>query len=233
VRIKRIHDWNVTTSEARELQERLAPSVVQKSLPRIISRIAAADVALEKKGATAAAAVVVFSFPSLSELDFVIARGVVTFPYVPGLLTFREGPILIEALRSLRTRPDVVLFDGQGIAHFRGMGIASHMGLFLGIPTVGCAKSPLIKPAREPARARGSWSPIKREGLTVGAALRTRSNVRPVYVSPGHLADVRSSMRLVLGCCGKFRLPEPLRAAHMACCAAVRERGRQPRKHLQ
>jgi len=225
VRIKRIHDWNVTTSEARELQDRLASSVVQKSLPRRISRIAAADVAVGKRGTTAAAAIVVFSFPSLSELDFVVARGKVTFPYVPGLLTFREGPILIDALRNLRTRPEVILFDGQGIAHFRGMGIASHMGLFLGIPTVGCAKSPLIKPAREPARARGCWSPIERGGLTVGAALRTRSNVKPVYVSPGHLADIRSSMRLVLACCGKFRLPEPLRAAHMACCAAVREGG--------
>jgi deoxyribonuclease V len=198
-----------------------------------MSRIAAADVALEKGGTTAAAAIVVFSFPSLSELDFVIARGELTFPYVSGLLTFREGPILIEAFRNLRVRPQVVLFDGQGIAHFRGMGIASHVGLFLGIPTVGCAKSPLIKPCREPAGAKGSWSPIKREGLTVGAALRTRANVRPVYVSPGHLADVRSSMRLVLGCCGKFRLPEPLRAAHMACCAAVRETAGHPRKHLQ
>jgi deoxyribonuclease V len=233
VRIKRIHDWNVTTSEARKLQERLVSSVVQRSLPRRISRIAATDVALEKNGTRAAAAVVVFSFPSLSELDLVIARGEVTFPYVPGLLTFREGPILIEALRKLSTRPDVVLFDGQGIAHFRGMGIASHVGLFLGIPTVGCAKSPLIRPAREPARERGSWSPIEREGLTVGASLRTRSNVRPVYVSPGHLADVRSSIRLVLGCCGKFRLPEPQRAAHMACRAAVRESFRQARKNIQ
>jgi deoxyribonuclease V len=228
VRIKRIHEWDLTTSEARELQEKLASFVVQKSLPGRIARIAAADVAVEKEGTTAAAAIVVFSFPEMLELEVAIARGNVPFPYVPGLLTFREGPILIEAFLKLRTRPDVVLFDGQGIAHFRGMGIASHIGIFLGIPTVGCAKSPLIKPVREPAQAKGAWSPIKRKGLMVGTALRTRSGVRPVYVSPGHLADVRSSMRLVLACCRKSRLPEPLRAAHVACCNALRERQRNP-----
>jgi len=233
VRVKRIHDWNLTTLEARELQERLSSSVIQKSLTRRISRIAAADVALNKKGTAAAAAVVVFSFPWLNQLEIAIVRGEVDFPYVPGLLTFREGPILAQAFRKVAAEPDVIMFDGQGIAHFRGMGIASHMGLLLGIPTIGCAKSPLLRPTRDPGASRGSWSPIEREGSIVGVALRTRGGVRPVYVSPGHLADVRSSMRFVLSCCRKFRLPEPLRAAHNACNAAIREDLHSLRKHIK
>lgn len=233
MRVKRIHDWNLTTLEARQLQERLSPSIVQKSLPGSISRVAAADVALDKKGTLGTAAVVVFSFPGLTTLEIAIAGGEVTFPYVPGLLTFREGPVLTQAFQEVTIRPDVVIFDGQGIAHFRGMGIASHMGLLLGIPTIGCAKSPLIKPTRDPGVSRGSWSPIEREGKVVGAALRTRNGVRPVYVSPGHLADLGGSIRLVLYCCRKFRLPEPLRMAHNACTTAMREKRSPLRKHIR
>ncbi len=214
MRIKKLHEWNLDYSQARKLQERLAGLVIQKALPSRISSVAGADVSMKPRGRRASAAIAVFSFPELAVREVVTAEGTLGFPYIPGLLTFREGPVLLEAFRRLRLRPDVILFDGQGTAHSRGMGIASHMGLFLETPTVGCAKSPLVKPEREPGEKRGARSPIRREGSVVGAALRTRTGVRPVYVSPGHLADVPTSISLVLECCRGFRIPEPLRLAH-------------------
>ncbi|UCF77948.1 MAG: endonuclease V [Candidatus Eiseniibacteriota bacterium] len=222
MKVRKLHDWDLDSSGARQLQYELASLIEVRALPSRISSVAGADVALEASTARAGAAIAVLSFPDLALRELVTAEGKVRFPYVPGLLTFREGPILIEALKKLSSRPDVILFDGQGIAHFRGMGIASHVGLFAGLPTVGCAKSPLLKPGREPGPKRGATSPIRREGHLVGVALRTRSNVRPVYVSPGHLADVSSSVRLVLDCCTRFRIPEPLRVAHRECGKALR-----------
>jgi deoxyribonuclease V len=206
---------------------------VSRPLPRRIASVAGADAAMQPGASRAAAAVVVFSSPDLVLKEVVTVRGEVRFPYVPGLLTFREGPILLEAFRKLKTRPDVVLFDGQGRAHPREMGIASHLGLFLDLPTVGCAKSPLVKPAREPGRRRGARSNIKQVGRIAGVALRTRTDVKPVYVSPGHLADVASSIRLVLDCCVKFRIPEPLRLAHSESGRALRREQGVPRKHFQ
>ncbi len=223
MRIPTLHSWALTPREAIRLQKRLAPSVTLKRLPRKLTLVAGADVAFSANSDTAFAAVVVLSLDNLVEIEHSVVHGSVSFPYVPGLLTFREGPLLVKALRKLRTTPDVILFDGQGIAHSRGMGVASHMGLLAGLPTVGCAKSPLLKPVRTPGRSRGCRAQIVRDERTVGFAVRTRTGVRPVYVSPGHLSDLQSSVRLVLECCRKYRLPEPLRAAHALCTRAARQ----------
>jgi deoxyribonuclease V len=153
----------------------------------------------------------------LDTLEVVEEVGVIssaTFPYIPGLLSFREIPSLLEAWSKLKTEPDVVMFDGQGIAHPRRIGIASHGGLFLNRPTFGCAKSVLVGKYDEPAPERGSWSPMKHYGETIGAALRTKNKVNPVYISPGHLIDLETSISLTLMCDGGYRIPEPTRRTH-------------------
>ncbi len=136
------------------------------------------------------------------------------FPYVPGYLTFREGPAVLAAWKKLRRRPDAMLFDGHGIAHPRRFGIASHIGVALSIPSVGCAKKRLVGEHREPGQERGDWVPLTADGETVGAVLRTRPGIKPVFVSPGHLADLASSIDLVLRFCSRYRLPDPARRAH-------------------
>jgi deoxyribonuclease V len=135
------------------------------------------------------------------------------FPYVPGFLSFREGPAIIEALSRLKIKPDLILLDGQGIAHPKGLGIASHIGILLDLPTVGCAKSRLVGEYKEPGSNKGAWSPLKFHGSIVGAVLRTRDSVRPLFVSPGHRIDLKASIEIVLGCIGRYRIPEPLRRA--------------------
>ncbi len=135
------------------------------------------------------------------------------FPYIPGYLTFREGEAIVNAVKRLKTAPDIILVDGQGIAHPRGIGLASHLGILLGIPSIGCAKSRLVGEFREPGTEKGDWTYIFHEGRKVGAAVRTRANVRPVFVSPGHLVDIPSSVEVVLHCASRYRIPEPLRGA--------------------
>ncbi len=156
--------------------------------------------------------------------------GIVTearFPYVPGLLSFREAPAVIQAYEALREKPDVLLLDGQGIAHPRGIGLASHVGLWLGIPTIGCAKSRLFGEHEEPGPARGDWRPLTADGRTVGAVLRTRDRVKPVYVSAGHLCDLPGAMRVVLDNAPKYRLPIPARLAHQYVNALRQQAGDQ------
>jgi deoxyribonuclease V len=154
-----------------------------------------------------------FSYPDLKPVRDSCAIEKIRFPYIPGLLTFREGPAVIEAIRKLRVMPDVVIVDGQGIAHPLGIGIASHIGVLLNLPSLGCAKSRLVGEYREPGAKKGDWSPLVHRGREAGAVLRTRDHVKPVFVSPGHLIDVRSSIRIVLDCLSVFRLPEPIRRA--------------------
>jgi len=163
----------------------------------------------------AVAGVVVLSFPDLAFLEESFAAGELRFPYVPGLLSFREGPLLERAVQGLGRKPDLVFFDGQGIAHPRGLGIASHLGLRLGIRSVGCAKSRLWGEAGEPPERRGGWTPLRApDGATVGAALRTRTGIKPVFVSPGHGIDLEGAVRSTLAASPRYRLPEPIRAAH-------------------
>jgi len=147
-------------------------------------------------------------------LDTATAVGKIPFPYIPGLLSFREGPVLIKAFQKLRVKPDVMIYDGQGVAHPRGIGLASHMGLWLGIPSIGCAKTPLLNQLILPGPSKGSFEWIRREGKEVGAVLRTRENVKPLFVSPGHGIDLRTSVQLILKSCKGYRIPEPLRRAH-------------------
>jgi len=174
--------------------------------------VAGVDVGI--KGELARAAVVVMALPELSILERVVIERPVTFPYVPGLLSFREAPAILEALARLESVPDVLLFDGQGYAHPRRMGIATHVGILLDHPTIGCAKSRLCGSYEEPAPARGSYTWLRDRGETVGAVLRTRSGVQPVFVSVGHRMRLDIAIDLVLRCTRGYRLPEPTRWAH-------------------
>jgi deoxyribonuclease V len=175
--------------------------------------VAGADIAYDESRGLQFAAVLVFTFPELRLVETRAVRGRIPFPYVPGLLSFREAPALLRAFRRLRARPDLLLCDGQGIAHPRGIGLASHLGLLLGLPTIGCAKSLLVG-EHDPVGPRpGDRAPLRHEGRVVGAAVRTRAGVKPVFVSPGDRIGLADAARYVLACCRGFRLPEPVRRA--------------------
>jgi len=219
MRVERLHDWALDPREAVALQRQLAPRV--DTTPRLdlgrVSRLAGVDVSV--KGNRAQAAVVVLSFPALAVMETASAEREVPFPYVPGLLSFREGPVLEEAFERLRAEPDAFLFDGQGIAHPRRLGIAAHMGLWVGRPTVGVGKTHLIGTHDEPGQEKGDRAPLVDRGETIGAVLRTRAGVAPLYVSPGHRIDLDSAVALALAATTRYRLPEPIRAAHRAAGA--------------
>ena len=161
-------------------------------------------------------AVVVVAWPSLDVIEVSTAEGVAEFPYVPGLLSFREAPILLEALSGLRGTPDLILVDGQGTAHPRRFGIACHLGLAVDVPIVGCAKSRLVGAHEEPGEAKGEWTRLMHRGEVIGAVVRTRTGVRPIYVSPGNNIDLESSVRWALACSPRYRIPVPTRLAHRA-----------------
>jgi deoxyribonuclease V len=204
----------VTPAEGIEMQKRLRGLVKRTWDGRAVELIAGADVHFPSRGAVRAA-IVVLSYPGLEIVESSLYEGRCTFPYIPGLLSFREIPPLVEAWSKLRAKPDCLLCDGQGIAHPRGLGLASHFGLILGVPTVGCAKSPLFGAFDEPGPKRCDTSPIKDpKGKTIGLVVRTRDRTRPLYVSVGHLVSLKRAVSLVLSCSKRFRIPEPLRAAH-------------------
>lgn len=200
---------------AVETQERLRRAIRVTPLSRAPRLVAGADASYETGGDIFFAAVIVFSLTPWREVDRAGAWGRVAFPYIPGLLSFREAPILLQAFRKLRVAPDLIIFDSQGIAHPRRMGLAAHMGLLLSIPAIGCAKSRLIGDYREPGKRAGSRSPLMHEHARIGTVLRTRDGVKPVFVSPGHLIDHSGAARWVMKCCRGFRLPEPTRQAHI------------------
>ncbi|MBI3854865.1 MAG: deoxyribonuclease V [Planctomycetes bacterium] len=197
-----------TAAEAIGIQKRLRDRVVRKGAlkPRLV---AGADVSYKNDVARAVFVVM----RDLEPIEQVIVTEPVPFPYIPGLLSFREIPPLLSAWRKLKTRPEVIIVDGQGIAHPRRLGIASHLGLVLGVPTIGCAKSRLCGEHDEPGAKRGSWTPLVHKGETVGAALRTRDGCNVVYVSTGHLIGLESAISVVLACAPRYRLPEPQRLA--------------------
>ena len=219
---------------AAAVQDALAAERVPAPPPGFAVRtVAACDASYLPGSDRVFAAVVVCSYPDLEVRERRTARGRSTFPYVPGLLTFREGPILLRALRRLRRRPDVLLVDGQGIAHPRGMGLAAHVGILLDLPSVGCAKSLLAGEHAPVGRHRGAWSPLRLGGEVVGAVVRTREGVRPVVVSPGHRMDVETAVAVVLGCSRGYRIPEPLRLCHADAGRLRREaapEGRPPQR---
>jgi deoxyribonuclease V len=212
--INALHSWDVDTAQARELQQQLARQVVTDRPLSSVKTVAGADVSYDLRGQLLHAAVVVVRAGTDEVLERSGISAEVRFPYVPGLLTFREAPPLLDAYRALREPPDVLLIDGQGIAHPRRIGVASHLGLWLGVPTIGCAKSWLLGEYDDPGLKRGDWAPLRDEAETLGGVLRTRDRVRPLFVSPGHLCDLESAIRIVLENTPKYRLPLPARLAH-------------------
>lgn len=223
MRLHHRHRWDVSPQEAIALQQELRAEVVADRPLDLAALRLVAGVDVSVKDDRSQAAVVVATFPDFRVVEIARAARPTPFPYVPGLLSFREGPVIEEAFGKLGTEPDLFLFDGNGIAHPRRMGIASHMGLWLGRPTVGCGKTRLTGRHDPVPPEKGAWAPLIDKGETVGAALRTRAGTNPVFVSPGHLCDLAGAIDLVMRCSPKFRLPEPVRLAHNA--AGAFERG--------
>lgn len=208
------HPWRVTTAEARELQQQLRWRIESEQRLDDVERVAGTDVGFEQQGMVTRAAVVLLDFPSLEPIEHAIARVPTRFPYVPGLLSFREVPAVLEAMRQLKQRPDLLLCDGQGIAHPRRFGIACHLGLLTDIPAIGVAKSRLLGSHAEPAEQKGSWVPLMDRQERIGAVLRTRSRVRPLFISIGHRINLETAIQYVLACTTRYRLPETTRQAH-------------------
>jgi len=203
--------WPSDLIGAKAVQAILRDKVKIIPLRKKPEYIAGVDAAFSENNVIAVACL--YRYADMSPLEDAHATLNVTFPYVSGFLSFREGPAIIAALRKLKTQPDLILFDGQGTAHPRRMGIASHIGVVLDIPTIGCAKSRLIGEYREPGAEKGNWSPLMYQGSIVGAVLRTRDHVKPLFVSPGQRIDLKTSIEIVLGCVKGFRIPEPIRRA--------------------
>lgn len=211
---KQLHDWTLTPREAVELQKELRAEVQVAPLARSIKTIAGADISFNKFSKTVYAGLVVLALPTLEVIEEVCVVSETAFPYVPGLLSFREAPSVLEAWAKLKTEPDAVMFDGHGIAHPRRVGVASHVGLIIERPSLGCAKSVLVGKYEEPEKERGAWTKMSDKGEVIGAALRTKTNVQPIFVSVGHLIDLASAIALTLQCDGGYRQPEPTRRAH-------------------
>jgi deoxyribonuclease V len=225
MKIHSLHSWNLTAAEAIALQGELASRVDVRTPLTRCELIAGADVSYNRFSSTFYASVVVLRYDDCSIVETQEAVQEVTFPYVPGLLSFREAPVLLEAFAKVKAEPDAVMFDGQGIAHPRRLGLASHVGLWLERPSVGCAKSRLTGRFKEPDRKAGSLAPLVADGEVVGDVVRTKDGVQPVYVSAGHRIDLPSAVRLVLATCRGYRLPEPTRQAHLHVNALRRKFG--------
>lgn len=216
MKVVRQHGWQVSTGEAMEIQKKLVGKVIRIGSigkPRLIAGV---DISVNRWAKMGTAAVVVLSFPGLDMVELKTCTDNISFPYVPGLLSFREAPLILAACEKLSSEPDIIMVDGQGIAHPRRMGLAAHLGLFLDIPTIGCAKSRLCGSHEEPGNERGDYTELFDSDEVIGAVVRTRSRVKPVYVSIGHRIDLAASINLVLRCCQGYRLPEPTRLAHQA-----------------
>lgn len=223
MRIEPQHEWDLTPMQARELQQRLRERVVREDRLGRVAHVAGIDVGFEDEGRMTRAAVAVLSFPELQLVEQAIARLPTAFPYVPGLLSFREAPAVLAALQGLAAPPDLILYDGQGIAHPRRFGIASHVGVLAGIPTIGVAKTRLIGEYGKVGDARGAWSPLIDKGESIGAVLRTRIGVKPLFVSIGHAISLKTAVAWVMACTSRYRLPETTRWAHRL--ASGRETG--------
>ena len=208
------HPWNLNPAEAMALQRELRAHLILTDQLGPVRRVAGVDVGFEADGTVTRAAVAVLRYPELDLLETAIARRPTTFPYIPGLLSFRELPAVLDALEQLREPPNLLLCDGQGIAHPRRFGIASHLGLLVDLPSIGVAKSRLCGTHEEPPNQRGAWTPLRAQGEIIGAALRTRIGVRPLYVSPGHRIGLETAIACVMRCCTRYRLPETTRYAH-------------------
>lgn len=212
--VRKLHSWRVSPVQARQIQERLQKEILRQA-PRGFPRlVAGADVSYDKRGTDLYAAVVVLDINTLRTVEVVGMKARATFPYIPGLLSFREVPPLIRIFRRLRARPEALVCDGQGVAHPRRFGLACHLGLLLDLPSLGCAKTRLIGNYREPGRERGQFSPLQEGEEVIGSVLRTRTDVQPVFVSVGHRISLEIAREIVLRLTPHFRLPETTRQAH-------------------
>ena len=208
------HPWDVTPKEAIAIQQEWRGKVIRTDQIGPVSFVAGVDVGLEENNTIARAAVAVLSFPELVLVTHSIARLPVQFPYVPGLLSFREVPVVLKALESLTIAPDLLLVDGQGIAHPRRFGIACHLGVLCDLPAIGVGKTRLTGTFQEPAQQKGKWSPLYDKDETIGAVLRTREGIKPLYISTGHRVSLETAIHYVMACVTKYRLPETTRWAH-------------------
>jgi deoxyribonuclease V len=207
------HPWPTTTQAAIVLQQQLRNQVILRDDFDTVRIIGGTDVGFEDQGKTTRAAIVTLQWPDLTVLEQQLIRTPTTFPYVPGLLSFREIPALLQAFAQLEQVPDLILCDGQGVAHPRRLGIASHLGLLLNCPTIGVAKSRLVGAHSDVPEERGCWTILHDRSETIGAVLRTRPRVKPLYISPGHRISLESAIAWVMHCTTRYRLPEPTRLA--------------------
>ncbi len=221
MKIVQLHRWDVSPAEAMKIQNELRARVVKMSAVGEVRSVAGVDVGVE--GETARAAVVVLGYPELTVVEKAVAHLPVAFPYVPGLLAFREAPVVLAAFEKLEMAPDLIIVDGQGYAHQRRFGIACHVGVLLDRPTIGCAKSRLIGTHDEPPAEAGSWVKLWDNNEVVGAVVRTKTGVSPLYVSIGHKVDLETAVEYVLACCRGQRLPETSRLAHLTASQSPAE----------
>jgi deoxyribonuclease V len=216
VELRELHSWQLSAAEAVEIQHRLAACVLRNGEMVKPHYIAGVDVSISRGRKVATGAVVVLEYPGLRLVEVRVTHGEVDFPYVPGLLSFREAPILLRVCRTLEISPDLVLVDGQGIAHPRRIGLASHLGLFLDMPTIGCAKSRLCGRHETPGIEPGNYADLIDRDEIIGVVLRTKTGTKPVYISVGHKINLAAAVHWILECCKGYRLPEPVRLAHQA-----------------
>ncbi len=213
-----LHEWNLAPQEAIALQKELAQRLEPADRIDPVTHIAGMDIGFEDGGDTTRAAIVLLKWdpataPDLAVVEQIVHREPTRMPYIPGLLSFREIPAALGAFEKLSVMPELIMVDGQGIAHPRRLGIAAHLGLWLDLPTIGIAKSRLYGKHEEVGEARGDWTPLRAKNATIGAVLRSRAKVKPVFVSPGHRISLETSLEWVMRCLGRTKLPEPTRLA--------------------
>jgi len=227
--ISDLHPWNVTYKEAIKIQKNLKDKVILQKIDKKIKYVAGLDVSYARGSNIMWAGVVVLDFPSLNKAEERWSQKKVSFPYIPGLLSFREVPALIDALRKMEIEPDLIFCDGQGIAHPRGLGLASHLGILLKKPTIGCAKSLLVGTYNQVGEHKGNYTYLIYQNKVIGAAVRTRSKVKPIFISPGYGIVLNDCVKFVLKSCSMYRIPEPTRQAHLLVnsvrCANVKNLG--------
>lgn len=231
--VQRLHPWNVSLEEAVAIQKKLRTQLDLQSEPERIETVAGIDVSYDKGSDWLFAAIVVLRVSDLAVVATAATTTLVPFPYIPGLLSFRECPAVLQAWEKLLVKPDCLICDGQGIAHPRRLGIASHLGLWLDVASIGCAKSLLVGEYREPESARGSMVPLLHRQEQVGVILRTKDKVAPVFISQGHHISLKRAVAVVLACCTKYRLPEPTRRAHLLVNELRRKAGREEKVNPQ
>jgi deoxyribonuclease V len=212
--VKLTHAWNLTPRQAIQLQLKLRQQVKYRRDPKSpIRYVAGADISWDPATKLGFSGVIVYDYPGLREVDRAWAKGRASFPYIPGLLSFREGPLLLAAFERLKVKPDLVFLDGHGLAHPRRFGIACHMGLLLDCPAIGCAKSRLLGEFKLPGQRPGTSQPLQDHGDVIGSVLRTKAHTQPIFISIGHQISLKEAVRWSMGCCDGFRIPKPTREA--------------------